>query len=1122
MGVYHELITKHAPRRDIDRGTRKGGGQGAHAEGSSPEDENVRSSRIRWRIPATLVASAVAASATLTSGPAYADPDPTPAPDKVTDAPADPLDAHDRQLLIEAEANGEPTVTVLVATDRDATSAVAHALTRLGATVDRQVDAVGYVRARVPTAAVPKAATLPGVAALDLDERIPLPDPTPESRPGSRPSAPPPGPGPTTPAANPYLPTHETGAVSFVKAHPQWDGRGVTIGIMDTGVDLDHPALQTTTTGERKIIDWFTATDPLEDPSWRPMITQVTGPTFTFAGQTWRAPAGTWRINTFSESITAGNDPDGDVNRDGDTTDIFGILYDPATGDVRVDTNQNRDFTDDPVLRPYREKFDIGHFGVDNPKTAVREQVPFVVEVRRNVDVDPTDQQPGPYYDFVNIGIVAGPHGSHVAGIAAGHRLFGNRHVNGAAPGAKIVSARACSWAGGCSYAALTDGMIDLVVNRKVDVVNMSIGGLPALNDGNNARAILYTRLINDYGVQLVISAGNSGPGLNTVGDPSVATDVVSVAASISRETWLANYGAVVRARNAVVPFSSRGPREDGGLKPNVTAPGAAISTTPLWLPGAPVPEAGYDLPPGYQMLNGTSMAAPQVAGAVALLISAAKATGRAVSPAALRRALYTSAKWIDGAPAHSQGYGLVDVNGAWTLLRAGVPVRSYVVDAPVCTPISAHLATPHRGPGVFNRCAAGQGGHRVGEQRRYTIRVTRTSGPAHPITHRLSWIGNDGTFHAPSHVVLPLNRAVEITVWARPSAGVHSAILRVDDPTTSIVDAEIPHVVVAAYPLSSPTYAWSTAGIVSRTGSRSYFVTVPEGASALQVTLTGTAAKSHVRFIAINPYGVPVEDTSSLYCYTNFSDPETCDPRKRHYLQPIPGVWEIEVEARRTSPHLDNPFQLQVRAQGVSVEPATVELPSVTVGTPTPVTWTLRNTFGPVTVTGQGGPLGSVRSDRPRIADRTIQTYHVTVPDGVTRFEVSIGNPADPSADLDLYVRLNGREVGRAADGDAEETVSLSHPEPGEYEVLVVAYSVPAGTTEYDYRDAFFAPTLGTVTAPAKPTSLAHRATAPITATVTVAAPPPPGRALLGELAVVTTDGAVVGRGAVSISRVE
>ena len=261
---------------------------------TSPEDENVRSSPIRRRVSAALLASAVtAAGVTLVSGsPAHAAPPPTP--EKVTDVPNEPLDPRDRQLLAEAEANGEPTVTVVVATDRDETGAVAQALTRLGATVDNRVDDVGYVRARVPTALVRKAATLPGVAALDLDEKFPLPEPTPETRPGPLPRIRPAGPGPTTPAANPYLPTHETGAVSFVKAHPTWDGRGVTIGIMDTGVDLDHPALQqTTSTGERKIVDWFTATDPLEDPSWRAMITEVTGPTFTYAGETWTAPAGT-------------------------------------------------------------------------------------------------------------------------------------------------------------------------------------------------------------------------------------------------------------------------------------------------------------------------------------------------------------------------------------------------------------------------------------------------------------------------------------------------------------------------------------------------------------------------------------------------------------------------------------------------------------------------------------------------------------------------------------------------------------------------------------------------------------------------------------------------------------
>ncbi|KPC73424.1 hypothetical protein ADL26_13515, partial [Thermoactinomyces vulgaris] len=139
---------------------------------------------------------------------------------------------------------------------------------------------------------------------------------------------------------------------------------------------------------------------------------------------------------------------------------------------------------------------------------------------RKGVPMDPYGGSwVGKKADFVNIGIIEGSHGTHVAGITAANSLFGGK-MNGAAPGAKLVSSRACTWSGGCTSVALTEGMIDLVVNRGVDIVNMSIGGLPPLNDGNNARSELYTRLIDTYGVQLVISAGNSGPGANTIGDP--------------------------------------------------------------------------------------------------------------------------------------------------------------------------------------------------------------------------------------------------------------------------------------------------------------------------------------------------------------------------------------------------------------------------------------------------------------------------------------------------------------------------------------------------------------------------------------------------------------------------
>jgi subtilisin family serine protease len=832
-------------------------------------------------------------------------------------------------------------------------------------------------------------------------------------------------------------------------------------------------------------------------------------------------PAGTFLFNTFTESITAASDPGGDVNRDGDSTDVFGILYDPASHDIRVDTNQNSNFTDDAVMRPYRERFDVGYFGADDAATEIVERMPFVVEFREDVDLTPAGL-PGQVADFVNIGIPESTHGSHVAGITAANNMLGNDNFDGQAPGAKLVSARACSWGGGCTAAALTTGMVDLVVNRGVDIVNMSIGGLPALNSGANARAELYNRLINDYGVQMFISAGNSGPGVNTVGDPSVATDVVSVAASVSKDTWLANYGSVVRRENALFNFSSRGPREDGGFKPNITAPGSAISTVNTWIKEPDVAEAGYVLPIGLAMINGTSMASPQAAGGAALLLSAAKASGKDVAPAQLRRALYSSADLIKGEQVAGQGNGLMDVNGAWSLLSRTVDARGYTSSAPVCTELSEFLTPADRGTGIYNRCAVGDGGHKAGQTRVYNVQITRTTGPDRTIRHKLSWLGDKKSFKSSSNVQLPLNKTVTVPVVVTPGTGLHSAILRVDDPATSVVDFEVLNTVITPTAPRQPAYAMTAEGTVERNSYQSYFVTVPEGASALQVNLSGLRGASQTRFIAFNPWGVPVESTSSLNCYPNFSDPAVCKPDERSYENPLPGVWEIEVESRRTSPLLRNPYQLTARIQGVSVSPELVTLPSVTAGEPTPVTWTVTNEFGPITVTADGGPLGSANSQRPTIADGASQEYTVEVPEGAERLNVSIGNVSDAAADLDLTVLRDGVQVAQAADGDSEEAVSIANPAAGTYTVVVDGYSVPSGTTEYDYLDVFFSPALGSVDVPATATPLASGASATITGTVTAAAAPPAGRSLFGEVVISTTEGAVVGRGSVLIGAVE
>lgn len=1056
--------------------------------------------------------------------PAAADPGVKSAHDK--------LGSDDADLLAEAKAAGDKNVTLMVATAPGQTEQVAKELDAVkGGSVGQSYDKVGYVRATVPTgkadSAIAAAAKLSSVHAIDLRQDIVLDDPTPsaDTAKGTKSAATTKtyaAPNKNTPAENPYNPSFETGAVDFVKKNPKADGRGVTIGVLDSGVDLSHPALQKTTTGERKIVDWVTSTDPIidGDASWRAMTTSVSGPSFTFGGRTWTAKAGAYQVNLFRESATAGGDAKGDVNRDGDTTDAWGVLYDAAAGTVTVDVNNNGDFTDDTAMKPYKDGYQIGYFGTDNPATDVAERQPFVVQIRKDVPMDPYGGDwVGKTADFANIGLIASEHGTHVAGITAANGLFGGK-MNGAAPGAKIVSSRACVFGPGCTNVALTEGMIDLVANRGVDIVNMSIGGLPGLNDGNNARAELYTRLIDTYGVQLVISAGNEGPGANTIGDPGLADKVISVGAAISKETWAANYGSQVTKKYALLPFSSRGPREDGGFTPTLVAPGAAINTTQTWLEGAPVAEAGYPLPAGYSMLQGTSMASPQAAGASALLISAAKQAKVALTPAILRTALTSTADHIKGLQAYEEGAGAINIVDAWKSIKKGATAHDYAVKAPVDTALDFALKTPGFGTGIYDR----EGGLKAGQKKTYDVTITRTSGADKAIRHELHLENNAaGTFKIVSsdEVKLPLNKPVTVRIQAQPkAAGIASAILEVDDPKTEGLDKQILNTVVVSTPVN---YTFHASNTVQRNSSQSYFLTVPEGAKAFEVAISGLEDKSQTRFISIHPYGVAVEDSSTIYCYNNYLDGNGCKPDARSYQNPQPGVWEIEVESRRTSPLLDNPYKLDATVYGAVFDPETVTVPEAKVGTPAPVSWKVTNKFAAIDGKLAGGPLGSSKATRPTIANGATATTTVEVPAGAKSLDVSIGNVSDASADLDLTVfDAAGNQVAQQADGDSEEAVSIPSPAAGTYTIEVAGYSVPAGTTAYDYLDVFFSSSLGTVTVDeSTPVKLGTGASASVSATVTAAAAAPEGRAFFGQVQLVNARGTVAGIGNVAIEKV-
>ena len=576
-----------------------------------------------------------------------------------------------------------------------------------------------------------------------------------------------------------------------------------------------------------------------------------------------------------------------------------------------------------------------------------------------------------------------------------------------------------------------------------------------------------------------------------------------------------------MRFDEGMLTFSSGGPREDGGFKPNITAPGSAISTTPTWLPGGPVPEAGYSLPAGYSMLNGTSMASPQAAGAMALLLSAAKQSEVATNnTAALRQAVYSTAQYNKDVPAFLQGHGQIDVPAAWELFRQGLQPDEFTVSAPVCTEIWNILGET-TGTGIYNRCAADDGGQAPGSIKTYPVTITRTSGKAKSGTYALTLRGNDGTFSvSPSTVSLPLNKPVTVEVTAKPAAGAHSALLQVDDARTKGLDLSVMNTVVAGTKMPAPTYSWSQSGTAQRNEATRYYLTVPEGTKALQLQMSGLADGSQTRFLAFHPYGVGMESASSTVCYSSYQGGNGCDPTSRAYANPAPGVWEILVESRRTSPLQENPYQLDATLLGATVDPETTSLDSVQKGVPTEVSWDVTNDFGQVTAKAQGGPLGSAKSSEDSIADGDTKTYTVDVPADASRLDVQIGNTRDTAADLDLYVTGPGGNK-QSADGDSEEAVSYANPAAGTYTITVDGFAVPAGTTSYDYLDVYYAGALGSIKVDETAFRLATGESHTVTGTVTANEPTADGRSLFGSMNVRSDSGALLGSGQVAINNV-
>jgi len=249
------------------------------------------------------------------------------------------------------------------------------------------------------------------------------------------------------------------------------------------------------------------------------------------------------------------------------------------------------------------------------------------------------------------------------------------------------------------------------------------------------------------------------------------------------------------------------------------------------------------------------------------------------------------------------------------------------------------------------------------------------------------------------------------------------------------------------------------------------------------------------------------------------------CNPLSRTTSNPQPGVWEVTVEARRTSDVADAPFTLTASILGAAVSPNPDVIPSATIGVPIARSYTATTLFGAFTGRMVGTTLGSAFRASPSIANLAQQQHPVIVTPGSTSLRATIGHPSDPAADLDLFVynctSATCVLAGQSADGDSEESVTIANPAAGDWVVLVDGFAVPAGTTTFDYVDVFVNAAFGSVSVTdanaLRPAGSSWTAPGSVTANAAPAA----GRVLLGNVQVRTDTNVLVGSGDVVVQAV-
>jgi len=816
------------------------------------------------------------------------------------------------------------------------------------------------------------------------------------------------------------MPLKSTGVDVFRTAHPTYDGRGVLIAILDSGIDPGVAGLIATSAGSPKILD-------LRDFSGEGRVTLTpVAPDAIRLGGAARigrlTAATTWYEGVFRE-LPLGPMPAGDVNGNGENTDVFPVVVVKATDGwvAFLDTNLDGSFEDEMPLHDYRQGRETIALGT-RPVTLVANFA------------DPPAGAPAGTPPWLDLFFDTSAHGTHVTGIAAGHNLFNVAGFDGVAPGAQVIGLKIANNARGgvtvhASMWRAMDYAARFAAQRNLPLVlNLSFG----VGNEHEGRAVIDSLvdafLASHPDVVLAISAGNDGPGLSTMGFPGSADLALSVGASYPGVFTRAPQPGVAAPRDVLGWFSSRG----GELaKPDVVTPGVAFSVVPPWATGN-------------EIKGGTSMAAPHAAGLVACLVSAMAQEGRRVSAAELVQALRVSARPFAGATIVDQGAGTPVLEAAYQWLKAGHQGSVYTVHAG-----SAGSSAAYRRDGV-------------GSDSGVTFTVRHVAG----LRAAQFKLHSDAPWLTVPDSVDAEPRATDITVGYNRSAlsapGVYVGTVTAKNPSdtlagplfTLVNTVIVPHE-LAQRPLDDERRGLGPAAV------RRYFVRAPEPGSTLRATVTLPDSQSqHATVRLYEPNGAPARSAPEDV-EVGGEDPGTAVVTVRGEDM-VPGVYELDVVA----PPL-NAVTATVRAElgAVALTPSgsSLEASSVRDGTVSGrVTHVLVGAERTYAVSGRGLPAETLAVRAPAWAKRVEVDVQVSPDlwDEFTDFSVTVYDstgeqiPGANEAVNYAFGRLSFNLPEKAPGGTRPLTVELypafarlpGHPWSGSARIRFLGKEKPLG----------------------------------------------------------------------------